>query len=208
MLVEGSDDLRAIPHLLETAGVAWGRKDKPIVKIIQCEGVATMLAPDFITTHLKASGLVALGVIVDADNSAQDRWRTIRERVLDLYSDAPSDMPATGVILRATGKPTFGAWIMPDNVNRGMLETFLLFLRPKDNPSLLAYAQEVIQEAKNRGAPFLEQHQDKAEIHSWLAWQDPPGRQLHNAIMERMLGNKHECIESFVAWFQALYSQK
>ncbi len=60
-------------------------------------------------------------------------------------------------------------------------------------------------EAKNQGAPLIENHTDKGNIHTWLAWQNPPGRQLHNAVMEKNLNPKHPCAETFVNWFKNLY---
>jgi hypothetical protein len=44
-----------------------------------------------------------------------------------------------------------------------------------------------VTEAKTKGAKFIDEHIDKAYIYSWLAWQKPPGRQLHNAIQEEIL---------------------
>jgi hypothetical protein len=95
---------------------------------------------------------------------------------------------------------------MPDNKMRGMLETFLTYLIPIENEELWQFAQEVAQEVKNKGAVFTEPHLDKANIYTWLAWQDPPGRQLHQAIMERILNPKHPNAQSFVTWFRNLYS--
>ena len=56
-----------------------------------------------------------------------------------------------------------------------MMETFLLFLRPADNTALHKLAETAVTQAHAVGAPFLEPHRDKALIHSWLSWQDPPG---------------------------------
>ncbi len=66
----------------------------------------------------------------------------------------------------------------------GMLETFLTYMIPDENEPIWNYAKTVVMEAKNLSAPFIENHTDKANIHTWLAWQNPPGRQLHNAVME------------------------
>jgi hypothetical protein len=76
---------------------------------------------------------------------------------------------------------------------------------PTDNESLWQFAQEVAQEAKNKGAAFTAPHFDKANIYTWLAWQNPPGRQLHQAIMERILSPNHPNAQGFVSWFKALY---
>jgi hypothetical protein len=167
--------------------------------------VSPLLAVGEIETHLKASGLTALGVMIDADESAASRWTAIRARIIDRYPEAPEDLPARGAVLHREGSPSFGAWIMPDNSNRGMLETFLLHLRPEDNSPLLEFGERTVMDAQSLGAPFKPLHIDKAKIHTWLAWQDPPGRQLHNAIMEKMLERQSPEFQQFISWFRDVY---
>ncbi len=95
---------------------------------------------------------------------------------------------------------------LPDNSQRGMLETFLLSLRPQSSDGTLwGWADEVVEQAQNRGAPFRSSHRDKARCHTFLAWQDPPGRQLHQALKERLLDPRAEGGRAFVAWFRRLY---
>lgn len=94
---------------------------------------------------------------------------------------------------------------MPDNTLRGMLKTFLAELIPANNQGLWHLAQQVAQKAKSQGATFKAAHQDKANIYTWLAWQDEPGRQLHQAITFRILQPDHPNAQKFVAWFKALY---
>ena len=88
---------------------------------------------------------------------------------------------------------------------RGMLETFLTYMIPEDGATLWQFAQAVTSEAKGKGAVFTELHLDKANIYTWLAWQNPPGRQLHQAIMERILHPNHPNAQRFVTWFKTLY---
>jgi len=38
LLVEGSEDLRVIPQLMEANGIPWGNKKNQIVYIEDCEG--------------------------------------------------------------------------------------------------------------------------------------------------------------------------
>jgi hypothetical protein len=94
---------------------------------------------------------------------------------------------------------------MPDNKSNGMLETFLGYLVPNPNDILLSVAQEAVLKAKSLGAPFKESHTSKANIHTWLAWQAPPGRQLHQAVMERILSPSSQSASPFVAWFCRLF---
>ena len=99
----------------------------------------------------------------------------------------------------------FGIWMMPDNKRRGMLETFLAYMIPTEKEPLWTYAQEVVVEAKKRGAPFKQVLEDKACIYTWLAWQKKPGRQLHDAVKMKILDPKHPKAQMFVRWFKCLY---
>ncbi|MCK6576290.1 hypothetical protein L6V77_35015 [Myxococcota bacterium] len=73
LLVEGNDELRALPELLERAGIPWPRGSEP-VHIKELNGVENILATGLIEAEAKASGLVSLGVLVDADGDLANRW--------------------------------------------------------------------------------------------------------------------------------------
>ncbi|MFM7603034.1 MAG: DUF3226 domain-containing protein, partial [Pseudanabaena sp.] len=36
-------------------------------------------------------------------------------------------------------------------------------------------------------------------------WQNPPGRQLHQAVMEKIFDPQHPNAQKFVKWFKDLY---
>jgi hypothetical protein len=205
LLVEGKQDVRVIPELVEANGVDWGTRKNPIVYIRDCDGYAKLVDPDVISTELKASGLSVLGIMVDADEDPQGRWQSIRNASIRSIPDLPKTLPEEGLIHVTKNGIKFGVWIMPDNKMRGMLETFLTYMIPSSNQALWQFAQATVQEAKNKGAIFTDAHVDKANIYTWLAWQDPPGRQIHQAIMERILDPNHPNAQKFVAWFKALY---
>ncbi|MEH1784090.1 MAG: DUF3226 domain-containing protein [Nostoc sp.] len=44
-----------------------------------------------------------------------------------------------------------------------------------------------------------------AKIYTWLAWQEEPGRQLHQAIKYGILNPEHPKAQTFVTWFKTLY---
>ncbi|MFZ1026726.1 MAG: DUF3226 domain-containing protein [Limnoraphis robusta] len=206
LLVEGEQDKRTIPYLIEANGVNWGTKNNPIVEIEVCHGDKKLIDPVLISTHLKASGRVALGIMVDADDNPLGRWQSVRNSCLPSIPDLPENLPETGLIHNTSDGIKFGVWIMPDNQMRGMLETFLAYLVGDESEPLWKYAQEVAKEAKNKGALYKDVHCDKAYIYTWLGWQNPPGRPLHNAIMERILNPKHPKAQTFVTWFKTLYN--
>lgn len=205
LLVEGQEDLRVIPELIEKNGIRWGdKKREAVVSIQDCEGYDNIDA-NRISTELQASGLTNLGVIIDADEDLSARWISIRNACLPSIPDIPEQISETGLIHVTKNGIKFGIWIMPDNQMRGMLETFLAYIIRDDGETIWQYAQEVANEAKNKGASFKDSYLDKAKIYTWLAWQEEPGRQLHQAIKYEILNPQHPKAQTFVTWFKTLY---
>lgn len=218
LLVEGDDDKRFVPELVELgvgSGFQWERDGRPIVHIEPRGGAESLLAPGTIAAHLSATGREAVGVVVDADYPPAQRWDAVRSRLLaDLVwlgidsGEVPDTPPEHGFIMNldqdASASPRrLGVWIMPDNRKPGMLETLALSLITEGK--LLDFAGKTCQEAKNHGALWKDAHLDKAVVHTWLAWQDPPGRQLHQAVKERMLDPSVPAGRAFVDWFRKLF---
>lgn len=205
LLVEGKQDRFVIPELIESNGIHWGTRNSPIVFIRDYDGYQNLIDPDVISTELQASGLSALGIMIDADDNPAGRWQSVRNASLESIPDLPDTLPEDGLIHTTPRGIRFGVWIMPDNKMEGMLETFLSYMLPIDNELLWQFAQAVTHEAKDKGAIFTSSHLDKANIYTWLAWQNPPGRQLHQAIMERIFHPNHPKAQRFVNWFKNLY---
>ena len=203
LVVEGKDELRVLPELLELAGIPWPKGAEP-VRIEEQDGITNILVPGFIETTLKASGVTAVGIVVDANGDPMSRWEQVRDRLAARYPGLPADLPVTGVVHVVADKPRVGVWVMPDNVRTGMLETLLLALRV-GGQVLHDHAREATHQAKALGAPFRDTHREKAELHAWLAWQDPPGRQLHDAVRARELPPAPPVTDAFVAWFRRLF---
>ncbi|MDJ0676030.1 MAG: hypothetical protein QNJ36_11710 [Calothrix sp. MO_167.B42] len=204
LIVEGEQDKRVIPEFIEANGINWGKKEKPIV-YIKSYGSDKFIDADVISTELKASGLTHLGLMVDADDNPSGRWESVRNACLKSIPDFLEKLPPNGLI-HTTNGIKFGVWIMPDNRMRGMLETFLAYMIPDESDTLWQYAQDVVKDAKTKGATCKNVHIDKANIYTWLAWQDEPGRQLHQAIKERVLNPQHPQAQKFFNWFQYLYN--
>lgn len=121
------------------------------------------------------------------------------------FQNIPEHFPNTGLIVDNLKGKRIGIWIMPDNTSIGMLETFLCYLVPNPNDPIFNAAQTSVANARSLGAPFKEPHISKANIHTWLAWQDPPGRQLHQAVMQRILSPSSPLALTFVSWFCRLF---
>ena len=203
MLVEGETDKSVIPYLMEANGVAW--PDRPPVYIKPCGSVDEIVKPGVIEAELKESSLEALGIVVDADGDAAARWDELRTALHAEIAGLPDQIPAEGLQIVHAGRPRLGVWIMPDNRYEGMLEDFLVRLVPNDATDLFGLAQDCVGEARSNRAPFREVHESKAEVYTWLAWQDPPGLRLHEAVKHRVLDPMRPGSSHFVEWFRNLY---
>jgi hypothetical protein len=193
LLSEGQEDLRVIPELVEANGIAWeeypDNRNRYLVNIKLLNGKNT-LEPKTFQKYFNDSELTALGLILDADESTASTWQSIRDKCLQVRSlkniNFPLAIPSAGFITEIDESRKFGVWIMPDNQSPGMLETFLAYLVPDHQNDLWLYAQEAAHRAKEYDATFIESHTDKAHVYTWLAWQEPPGRQLHDAIKQKI----------------------
>lgn len=205
LFVEGKTELRLLPYLLEANGISWPKGEEPVF-IKEMGGFENFWTDRVIHTELKTAGLDAVGLIFDADEPEDHRWETVARYCRSFAPDLPNDPHIGGWITPSTvdGGPRFGVWMMPDNQSRGYLETFLDVLVP-DQP-LWSYADEVVTAALAHGARFdATRRRDKAKIHSWLAWQEEPGKQLHEAVAHRTLEPTSPNAAPFVDWFRRLF---
>ena len=94
---------------------------------------------------------------------------------------------------------------MPNNQLPGMLESFVTYLIP-DGDSLLPKAESILSEIErenlNRYTPI---HHPKAFIHTWLAWQDIPGRPMGQSITAQVLLHDTSVALSFINWLNRLF---
>jgi phosphatidylethanolamine-binding protein (PEBP) family uncharacterized protein len=86
-----------------------------------------------------------------------------------------------------------------------MLETFLALLVRDTDSKLWVHAANSFETARSLGAPCADSHHDKARIHTWLAWQEPPGASFGLALTKRILDPDAPSASAFVAWLRKLY---
>ena len=205
LLVEGTTDQQVIPYLMEANGVDWPDPPDDPVHIYDYGSASEILKPETAEAELGASGLEALGVVIDADGDASARWDEFRASWGSEFRDLPNQIPPEGLDVFHARGPRLGVWIMPDNRLQGMLEDWLVGLIPDDSSTLYKLAQGCVAEAKREQAAFRDVHKRKAEVYTWLAWQDPPGLQLHEAVNHSVLDPNRQETGPFVNWFRTLF---
>lgn len=201
LLVEGQTDLYAIAELMGKH-VEWGKdkKDRPI-HIEVCGSNDEMLAPNFIPTKLKSREVEILAIVIDADDDAVNRWSRIRNLCVGEFPGIPTELPEAGLVYENHYGKRLGVWVMPNNSSAGMLETFFRFLVKEPDEPIWDFAQKSVSQAMSVGAKCKKVHQDKANIYTWLAWQDPPDLDMGGAIIQNILNARSEQAEPFVSWF-------
>jgi hypothetical protein len=203
--VEGKDDLYSVVGLMR-GHVEWPQDVASApVYIRDCDGKEGIFADGFLAAVLKQSGLRALGVLVDADENCQSCYERVRVRCVSTFPTLPRSIPHGGLIVENADGLRLGVWIMPDNASSGDLETFLRYLVPKEMEPLWMHAVESADSARGLGAPHTVVQVAKANIHTWLAWQEPPGQPLGIALTAKVLDPASAEAQPFVDWFRSLY---
>ena len=201
LLVEGTDDEHVLKHICGNHGIPHLDEVKPHgsdINLLQSLGV-----------RLKLSGEGdAIGVVIDADMDICPRWQSIRDRIIGVgYQNVPDQPDPDGTILdppAGTYLPRLGVWIMPNNQTSGILEDFLHFLVPQPN-ILFDYAKASVAAIPEGERRFKQLAEPKAVIHTWLAWQEEPGRPFGTAITARFLDPSVTEVDVLAAWLKRLF---
>jgi hypothetical protein len=205
LIVEGQDDKFAVIGLLKHH-IAWPDAKEHLPVFIEVGSSADeILRQGYLTAQLKASHVEALGVVLDADDNCPGRYQRIQELLRPLYPGLPRSIPKHGLIAANDDKKRFGVWLMPDNASDGCMEVFLRYLVPDTPKALWDHAVASVKLGRDLGAPCREVHLPKAELFTWLAWQDPPGYSPGMALTRKILDPHSPHAAGFVHWIRSLY---
>ena len=208
MIVEGMDDRHSIAGLMRHH-VSWPDEPKAWPVYIEIgRSVEVILANGYLTAELKASNVRTVGVVLDADVHAHGRYQRIAQLMSGMFATLPAGVPKNGLVIENLDQKRFGLWLMPDNESVGDLETFLRFLVPDAHEPLWQHACASVAIARGSGAPCHDSHVPKANLYSWLAWQEPPGQSPGLALTQKILDPGSPYAGAFVEWFKDLYRLK
>lgn len=197
LLVEGADDMHVLSALLKAHQVP---KEFDIKEM---GGVDPLL--ESLEVRLKARSEERLGVLLDADESLDDRWRSICNLVNKQFpANLPARPGAGGTVLDLDEAFRFGAWLMPDNRLPGILEDFIRFLVP-DGDALMARTTDFVEGLPEDQRRFPASRMSKARIHAWLALQEQPGRPLGLAITCKYLDAEARVVQPLLGWLRELF---
>lgn len=197
LLLEGSDDCNIIDKFCEDNAIETN------FGFCHCGCDNRVLSK--LNALLKSSEeFEVIGIILDADNNVDARYQKIKDRVKDFYK-LPQSMPKNGLVHIQKTQPKLGIWIMPNNQDKGALEEFYLKLATGIDTHFIS---EIIKQAKDKSlTSFKPQHENKAIMHTYFAWQDKPNTPLYSAINQIALNNNKGIAKAFKGWLIKLFSQ-
>lgn len=200
LFVEGDNDLHVIAALCKEYKVPQ------TFEIFVCEGKDDVMEKS--NASIKdAIQRKVIGVVLDADTSVESRWTSIcakisRNHPQYQFPDIPEQRGT--VVLGDEDSPRLGFWLMPNNQTKGMLEDFCLEMV---EPQAHQVAKDSVENAQVKGvATFIQAHFSKAIVHTYLAWQDEPGRPLGQSITSQALRPNTKTAIAFTEWLKRLFS--
>ncbi|HET8798226.1 MAG TPA: DUF3226 domain-containing protein, partial [Thermoanaerobaculia bacterium] len=143
----------------------------------------------------------ALAIVLDADLDLAARWQAVSDRLQNHGYAVPATPSGDGLVL-TDRHPVVGVWLMPDNILPGMLEDFAANL-VGDDP-LWPRATDAVRSIPDELRRFPRGAARKAEIHTWLAWQEEPGTPLGLAVTKRYFQTDTELCRRFTNWLRRL----
>ena len=217
LYVEGKDDISVISALLFRHGVDTDR-GRQHLQIKDMESVELLL--ENMPEAIRNATDRPIGFVVDIDIELTHRWDAVRGRLREIGIVADRNCPPEGFFSKLPDYPHgFGIWLMPDCKTDGqMLEHLVQSLMPAQDPlwphaqsstetaaTLVDAANATIGGHGRKWKRFSDTVRIKAEVRSWLAWQEEPGVQLGAAINDHILGHDSPQALAFLRWLGQLY---
>jgi hypothetical protein len=180
--------------------VKVGQPEEAAIRIHECQGFRKI--PEALKAALRPDDPDGLAIVADMDLDNDRRWLSLRETLeANRYPNIPAALPLEGLVESPPGAPALGVWLMPDNATEGMTETFAGKFVAREDPGWL-HAQSVIANLPDTARQFQERHNDKALLHTWLAWQEEPGCRTGTAVSRQLLRADRPAAVQFVDWVE------
>ena len=196
LLVEGPNDKHVVRHLCNF------HKEVPKFCILDKEGIEVLL--EDIGSEILAPGRKAVGIIVDANDDLDARWRSVADRLQEENIEVPRIPKLTGTLIEGTSRiPRIGIWLMPNNTSPGELENFVSEMIPDDDP-VWPLSEDYIDGIPEKARKFTEKKILRAKIHAWLATREDP-RQMGAAIRAQDLHVDGTLSTTFASWLRQLF---
>lgn len=173
------------------------------------KGNAINLLPTLID-QMKDGQINKLAMIIDADYDASHGLgikKTLNQvtSILNANSYKISNKVKTGGyrFKHTDGLPDFGLWIMPNNTDDGLVEDFIKSTIIAAQIPLLNKAVRTVDSLKT--PLFKSIHKSKADVATWMAWQEVPGQAMHGMVGGKFIDFTSGEAKNLVTWLRSIY---
>jgi len=202
LIFEGTDDKHVVKNLLHNHHYNGERLSEIFNDLKVKEGIDNLIST--LTEELKATDLGVLGVVLDADTNLANQWASVT-RVLNAHgcqNIPPVPSPNGTIVVTRDGKK-IGIWVMPDNQQSGALEDFVGSMIACGD-DLWDKAQADVINIPGSKRRFRQTYLSKAQVHTWLAWQEEPGTRMGETFKKKYLDPNCQPAIVFVDWIKRL----
>lgn len=224
LLVEGESDQKFFATLLKSIALPVSvqpETPKSVSDNIFRNGINPLLTrfEKEVGRLLLGSSVQQLAIVIDADQQADGHgFNNRRKQITDVLEKAcvtlslqsfnitspPIDANQGELFTHPSGAQV-GLWIMPDHRSEGMLEDFLIHtIQEPTQQQLLQIAQKAVADLGTQRL-FKPTHEMKANLSTWLAWQDPPGLSTAYAYHKALFNQQHSNIQALTHWLQQVF---
>lgn len=153
------------------------------------------------------SDVQRLGIVVDADDDPDAHWQSVTNKLQAAGYNNLSPEPVVGGLVheQPDKRIAVGLWLMPDNQHKGMLEDFAYHLLPAGD-SLWPRAVDAVTQVTEFEQRFKRTYLRKAQLHTWLAWQEEPGTPMGLAVTRQYLNVEAQPAKAFLEWLKRLFN--
>jgi hypothetical protein len=200
LFVEGDDDRAVVNALMKKmAGLDLTVDPYKVVKSNRDGGGDTWAVRQFKKRIEEGRPEARIGLIVDRDHEANDKWPIVSTILRDLGVE-PGGPDGAGAIV--SGR--YGIWMWPDNLSHGDLETFVNGIIPQ--APILAYAAEACRIAKgDHAAEYERHHARKAALKVRSVWRDASAAGGYGHLVRNLPLTQTPACDAFIAWFRTLF---
>lgn len=154
-----------------------------------------------------------LALVLDADAPKTDglgfvkTWEFVTEILRNAgytMQERPIKANAGLIFVHDDGLPDVGLWIMPNNFDNGFLEDFIKKSLQGAEKSLFDLAAKAVDKLPEP-RKFKAHHLSKAQIATYMAWQEAPGQGMHGAIGANLLQFDKGVSKDFIVWLKQVF---
>lgn len=151
-----------------------------------------------------------LAIVVDADKAVdgggfENTLTQLNQHInIEGYALRASTTPNGLLFAHNDGLNDIGAWIMPNNADEGALEHWIQSNLHPSESALMMHAQASINQIPG-GPKFKDIRRVKAEVATWLAWQEAPDHGLWQAVKPGLLNEAAPQMQALKTWLETVF---